>query len=182
MIPFASLPINDADWVETRGRGSSFHIIPILTHLVYMQNVSLLFAYTTVSLLHPFSRWLLIKAGSFKRDKLMILVKLEFPSLMWNKELCSCPFNGQIPALPSDSEARVPLAYILLLITLHNLFQCSESCLHLWQLDWNIFWAEHFKVHMQECPGIGVFFFFFPQLVLRNLCQCTRYTDQNRSE
>lgn len=82
MIPFASLPINDADWVETRGRGSSFHIIPILTHLVYMQNVSLLFAYTTVSLLHPFSRWLLIKAGSFKRDKLMILVKLEFPSLM----------------------------------------------------------------------------------------------------
>lgn len=37
MILFASLPINDADWVETRGRGSSFHIIPILTHLVHMQ-------------------------------------------------------------------------------------------------------------------------------------------------
>ena len=55
----------------------------------------------------------------------MILVKLEFPSLVRNKELCSCPFNGQIPALPSDSEAQVPPAHVLLSVTLHNPFQCS---------------------------------------------------------
>lgn len=125
----------------------------------------MLFAYTTVSLLRPFSRWLLIKAGSFQADWQMILVKLEFPIPVWNKELCSCPFNGQIPALPSDAEAQVPPAHVLFSVTLCSPFQCSGSCLHLWQLSWNIlFWAEHFKVHTQECHGIGVYVFFFSSL------------------
>lgn len=120
----------------------------------------MLFAYRTVSLLHPFQRWLLMKAGSLQGDWLMILVKLEFPSLLWNKELCSCPFNGQVRALPSDTEAQVPLAHVLPSVTLKSPFQCSGSSLHLWQLRWNVLsWSAHFKGHTQECHCIGAYFF-----------------------